>query len=687
MTMNPDKSTTVADERSPAGAEDPADPHLWLEDLRGEGPLAWVRARNESTLTEFCDAEFERMRAEGLEIAESDDRIPYVNRRGEYLYNFWTDAANPRGLWRRTTLDSYRTDNPVWDVLIDVEALARADGQSWVLRKVDIIWPACTRALVWLSMGGADAAVVREFDMRTREFVPDGFTLPAGRHVISWEDENTLLVGTDFGEGSLTHLGRPRLVKRWRRGQPISDAELMFSCQESDMSASSSVDRSPGFERTIFIRHIDVFNEERYELRDGELIHLDVPTDAGVSVHRQWLLIRLRTDWQTAGGSYPAGSLLAADYKEFLAGAAQLQIVYEPDAHTSVHDTAWTRDMLLLVTLQDVATRVYGVTPGSWWRERLAGLPEHTTIRIRDADGEEDEFFLTSSGFTTPPTLWRGTAGGPLEPIKSGPARFDATGLVTSQHFATSDDGTQVPYFLVRHRDQTTPGPTLMEGYGAYGINFNPAYRGVTGRLWLARGGAYVLANIRGGCEYGPAWHTQAMRAGRHLVYEDFAAIARDLIDRGITTPAQLGATGGSAGGLLMGVMLTRHPELFGALVCPAPVLDMSAFRRLRASTGWMTEYGDPDDPADWTFLRDYSPYHNISADRHYPPVLIETNTNDDRVHPGHARKMAAALEAAGHRVLFYEDIEGGHSGAVDHNQGTFQIALKYQFLWRCLAG
>ena len=662
------------------------DPYLWLEDVTGDEALDWVRARNEPAKAEFCDDEFERMRTEALEVLDTDARIPYVRRRGEHLYDFWRDATNPRGLWRRTTLDSYRTDNPEWDVLIDVDELGRVDDTNWVWGGATVIEPELTRALVSLSRGGSDAVVVREFDMATREFLPDGFELPEAKSQVAWADPDTVLVGTDFGPGSLTDSGYPRIVKRWRRGTPLTDAETIFAGEPTDVSAGGSKDRTPGFERTFLGRSTDFWNTERYELRDSELIHLDVPSDvSSLSIHREWLLIDLRTDWSVNGTTYRAGSLLAAKYDEFLSGTRELDVVFEPDEHTCLYHYAWTRDRLLIVSLADVASRVEIVIPGSWEREPIQGIPASTNTVIATADDTGDEFFLDSSGFDAPSRLLRGTGDGDLEQIKSAPAFFDAENITVAQHFVESEDGTSIPYFVVRPAGSDGPTPTLLYGYGGFETANTPAYSGVLGRLWLARGGTYVLANIRGGGEYGPTWHTQAMRADRHKVAEDFAAVADDLVNRGITTVKQLGAQGGSNGGLLMGIMLTKYPEKFGALVCSVPLLDMKRYHLLLAGASWMAEYGDPDNPDDWAFISEYSPYQNISSEREYPPILLTTSTRDDRVHPGHARKMTAALEAAGHRVWYYENIEGGHGGAADNEQLAFKSALSYSFLHRML--
>ena len=661
------------------------DPFLWLEDVTGDRALDWVRAHNEPTIAEFGGDNFEQMRREALEVLDTDSRIPYVRRRGEYLYNFWRDATNPRGLWRRTTLDSYRTEDPDWDVLIDVDELAAQDDANWVWAGADVIEPDLTLALISLSRGGADATVVREFDMRTRQFVEDGFSLPEAKTSITWETADSVLVGTDFGPGSLTDSGYPRIVKRWQRGQPLADASTLFEGSASDVSVGAGYDPTPGYERLFLSRSTDFFNRESYELRGDRLIRIDVPTDASISTHREWLLIRPRTDWQVGSTVHPAGSMLAANYDEFISGTAELSVVFEPDAHTSLESYSWTRDRLILLTLVDVASRLEIATPGTWQREPVAGIPANTHTVIVDVDEYGDEIFVDSSGFTAPSRLLWGHAGQPLVEVKSAPGFFDAGGLEVSQHFVASADGTRIPYFVVGNRDSGGPGPTLLGGYGGFESSNLPGYAGVLGRLWLARGGTYALANIRGGGEYGPSWHTRAMRENRHLVYEDFAAVAQDLVARGITTVPQLGAQGGSNGGLLMGVMLTRYPELFGALVCSVPLLDMKRFHLLLAGASWVAEYGDPDNPEDWAFMEAFSPYQNISADAHYPALLMTTSTRDDRVHPGHARKMTAALEAAGHRVRYYENIEGGHAGAADNAQTAFKSALTYGFLWRML--
>ena len=661
------------------------DPYLWLEALDDKDVADWVQQHNEPTLARLSGERVEAMRAEALHIMDSADRIPDVKRRGEYLYNFWRDAAHPRGLWRRATLEEFLTDQPAWEAVLDVDALAAAENENWVWAGADVLEPEYTRALVSLSRGGADTFVVREFDMRARQFVADGFNVAEAKTEISWEDENTVLVGTDFGEGSMSVIGMPLIVKRWRRGTPLDDAETVFTATDGDLGAVGGVVRTPGYRRTLFIRLIDNRNKEIFLLRDGELVLLHIPSDASPGLHRQWMAVSLPTGWVREDTTYPPGTVLVTDLDEFLAGTAELRVIYQPGGPSVFQGALWTKDHLIVASLQDVTSRLQVMTPGTWEAKPIPGVPDNTDTGISAVDSFSNEIFLASSGPTTPPRMLHGLAGESVREIKSAPARYNADDLSVSQHFVTSADGTQVPYFLVAHRDCSEPRPTLLYGYGGFAMPQLPAYQSVSGRLWLQRGGNFALANTRGGSEYGPDWYFQSIREGRHKVAEDFAAVATDLIERGITTASSLGATGASAGGLLMGVMLTQYPDLFGALVCGQPLLDMRRFPVLGAGAAFVAEYGNPDDPDDWEFIKRYSPYHNISADRSYPPILITTSTNDDRVHPAHARKMAAALQEAGHRVLFYENTDGGHAGVSNNAQAAFETAMTYEFLHQTL--
>ncbi|RDI66266.1 prolyl oligopeptidase family serine peptidase [Nocardia pseudobrasiliensis] len=673
--------------------EQRSDPYLWLEEVTGERPLAWARAHNDVVVERFAASDrFSDLEHRILSMLDTDTRIAYPTRRGQWLYNFWRDGAHPKGLWRRTTFEQYRAAEPEWEVLVDLDALAAEEGENWVWGGAAVLRPEQSLALISLSRGGADAKVVREFDMSTKRFrEPEdgGFHLPEAKSQIRWIDADTVYVGTDFGPGSLTDSGYARIAKRWRRGTPLSEAQTVFEGERGDVLVSAGYDRTPGYERHYIGRATDFFNESVYLLEaDGSLRYLDVPSDASESWYKDWLLVRLKSPWEVGGRSYPAGALLATNLEEFLSGGRDFEVVFTPDAHTSLHGYGWTENYLILITLEDVQTKLYVVDPTDWSRQPLADTPPMATTNVMNLDPLEggDEFMLTTSGFTTPATLLASSVGGSAEALKQEPGFFDAEGIETEQFFARSDDGTMVPYFVIRRRDRRgTPGPTVMSGYGGFEVSRTPAYSGASGMGWLERGGTWVMTNIRGGGEYGPEWHTQVQKANRHKVYEDFAAIARDLVDRGITTAPQLGAVGGSNGGLLMGVMLTRYPELFGAIVCQVPLLDMKRYHLLLAGASWMAEYGDPDKPEEWEYIAKYSPYQNTRADATYPPILLTTSTRDDRVHPGHARKMAALLEEEGHTVWYHENIEGGHGGAADNKQLAFQAALIYEFFTQLL--
>ncbi len=667
------------------------DKYRWLEDVTGPAALDWARERNAETLAELSGgARFAELQNQIRQVLDADDRIPYVRSRGGYLYNFWQDAAHPRGLWRRTTLEEYRRPQPGWEVLIDVDALAAQEDENWVWQGASVLRPGGHRlALVQLSRGGADASVVREFDIAGRGFVPGGFTLAEAKTDVGWIDADRIYVGTDFGPGSLTASGYPRLVKEWHRGTPLAEAIVVYEGKPDDVAVGAFHDPEEGFERDFVVRDIEFYRSEwRLRTAGGDLVLVPAPEDASLGLHREWLLIRTRSPWATGGASYPAGALLAARFDAFLAGEAELTVLFEPDAHTSLSYYAWTRHHLILNMLHDVRSELAVLTPGDggWQRSGLAGVPEFAQTDIVDADPyDSDEYMLSSSGFTEPATLRYGQVGGPVETLKQAPAFFDATGMSVRQFFATSADSTAVPYFVVGP-ERPGPGPTLLTGYGGFEVSLTPSYSGIIGRGWLARGGTYVVANLRGGGEYGPQWHTSAIKEHRHRVYEDFAAVATDLVSRGITTRGQLGIEGGSNGGLLMGVMLTRYPELFGAIVSQVPLLDMRRYNELLAGASWMAEYGDPREPADWAYLRPFSPYQNASAGKRYPPVLFITSTRDDRVHPGHARKMVALLREQGHEVRYYENIEGGHGAAADNEQRALKWALVLEFLWRKLA-
>jgi prolyl oligopeptidase len=669
------------------------DPHIWLEDVDGDEPLGWVKQQNERTDGELAEGlAFTRLREDLRAVLDSDDKIPFVRKVGDFYYNFWQDAAHERGLWRRTTPEEYRTDEPRWETVLDLDALSEAEGETWVWHGADFLKPDNRLCLLALSRGGADADVTREFDVEAKAFVADGFLRPEAKGSLGWIDADRVFVDTDFGEGSMTTSGYPRIAKLWLRGTPLSSAETVFEGRAEDMYVAALHDDTPGFERDFVVRAMAFYSNELF-LRgpDGKLTKIEAPDSADKSVHREWLTLRLRDDWTVDGTTYPSGALLAARLDDFIAGSRDLDVLFEPDEHSSLESWTWTLSHLVINTLVDVKSRLTVLTPSDagWRRADFAGAPAFGTVAVGAVDSDEsEELWLTVTDFLTPTTLSIATVGERPEQLKSMPTFFDGDGLVIEQHFTTSDDGTVVPYFLVRPADLAFDGtaPTLLYGYGGFEVSMTPAYSGLVGRAWLDQGGVYVVANIRGGGEYGPRWHHAALRENRHRAYEDFAAVARDLVDRKVTSPAHLGASGGSNGGLLIGNMLASYPELFGALVIYVPLLDMRRYNQLLAGASWMAEYGDPDVAEDWEFIRTFSPYQLFDAARDYPPTLIWTTTRDDRVHPGHARKMAARMLEAGKDVWYFENVEGGHGAGSTNAQTAHVWALQYTFLRRHLS-
>jgi prolyl oligopeptidase len=665
------------------------DPFLWLEDIHGARPLAWVEKENAKTAARFAaGAGFEKTRDSILEVLDSDARIPDVSRRGDYLYNFWRDKAHPRGVWRRTTLAEYRKANPAWEVLLDVDALNKAEDKRWVFKGTQCLKPDYNRCLISLSPDGGDAVAVREFDIPSKSFVKGGFDLPVAKTEAGWIDDDTLYVGTDFGPGTMTESSYPRIVKEWKRGTPLSSATIVYEGKSKDLAVGAYHDRTPGFERDFVSVAKDFFHSELYQRIDGKLVRVDVPTDASADAHREWLLVQTRSPWTVGDTTYPSGALLAANFDAFMAGKPNFTVLFKPDAHTSLASYDWTRHHLILDILDDVKSRLEVLTPqaGDWKRESLPGAPAMSTISVVSTDPDHsDEYWLNVTGFLAPTALQRGVLGSePATTIKQDPAFFDATKFTVSQHFVSSKDGTRVPYFEIAPKNIKLDGSnrTLLYGYGGFEVSLQPHYSGSIGRAWLERGGVYVIANIRGGGEYGPQWHQAALKANRPRAYEDFAAVAEDLIRRGVTSARHLGAEGGSNGGLLMGNMLTEYPQLFGAIACEVPLLDMKRYSHLSAGASWMAEYGNPDS-ADWQFIRTFSPYQNVRKDGHYPPVLFYTATSDDRVGPVQARKMAARMQAQGHPdVWFYENLEGGHGAGADNQQSAHMHAMAYEFLW-----
>ena len=685
---------------APPHAMTDEDPYLWLEDVTGERQLAWVREHNaasEAVLAARPD--FKPTEARLREVLDSGERIPYISRIGDHVYNFWTDAAHPRGLWRRTTLADYRSARPAWETVIDVDALGRAEGASWVWGGATCL-PArepqlVDRCMVGLSRGGSDAKVYREFDLKARRFVEGGFALPEAKGWLGWAGRDALYVATDFGPGTLTTSGYPRVVKRWQRGTPLAAAPTVFEGDAHDVAVSFEVDPTPGYERHWFSRSPGFFSSEVSLLQGGRLVHVDKPSDAVLTAHRDLLLLQLRSAWAVGGRSYAAGSLLASDFDAYLRGERQFDVLFEPTATRALArgGAVFMRSRLLLQVNDNVTTRIEELwREGGQWKRRAVGTPGAGQAwaapllqRGLADDPLGDDYLMGYQDFLTPDSLYLAHGGGDArELLKRQPTFFDAQGMRVEQRFATSRDGTRVPYFVVwpRGAGETGENPTLLRGYGGFQVSELPTYQAASGNAWLERGGVLVVANIRGGGEFGPAWHQAALKANRQRSFDDFIAVAEDLVARKVTSPRHLGILGGSNGGLLVGAAFTQRPELFNAVVCAVPLLDMKRFNKLLAGASWMAEYGDPDRPEDWAYISRYSPYQQVSARKQYPEVFFYTSTRDDRVHPAHARKMVAKMQAQGHPVLYYENIEGGHGAAADAAQRAHLQALQFSYLW-----
>jgi len=677
-----------------------ADPYSWLEEITGDKALAYVEAQNAVTLKELqSQPEYPAIKQEMLAILNSRERIPYVRKLGPWFYNFWQDAANPRGLWRRTTLAEYRKPEPAWETVIDLDALSKTEQENWVWAGSTALPPDYERCLVSLSRGGGDAKVVREFDLKTKQFVHDGFSLPEAKSEVTWRDKNTLYVGTDFGPGSLTDSGYPRVVKRWTRGTPLARAPTVFEGRTTDVSAGAWVDHTPGYFREGFNRSIAFYNSESFLIVGDKTVKIDVPNDAESNFFRQWLTVRLRSNWTVGGKTYKTGAMIASNLDAFLRGERKFAVLFEPSPRVSLQDVSETHSTLVLNLSDNVHSRIIETLPpaptpnetepGGAWKTREMKLPGTGTADASGVDPDEsDELWVNYQDFLTPASLYLTSVGSnPAEPLKSLPAFFDARGMEVLQFEATSADGTHVPYFVVGKKEAIRSGkaPTLLYGYGGFEIPMEPQYAAGVGKAWLERGGVYCLANIRGGGEFGPAWHQAAIKENRQRAFDDFEAIAADIVKRGITQVRHLGIMGGSNGGLLVATVAIQRPELFGAVVCQVPLTDMRRYNKLLAGASWMAEYGDPDKPEDWAYLSKYAPYENVKPGVKYPRILFTTSTRDDRVHPAHARKMFAKMKDMGHDVLYYENTEGGHAGSANNEQRARITALEFTFLWATL--
>jgi prolyl oligopeptidase len=674
------------DDRPTIAAPDD-DPYLWLEEVEGERALAFAKQQSGLTLQQFGDAGFARDRDTLTAIYDRPDNIPYVTRRGAFVYNVWKDANNPRGLWRRTTLEEFREPAPAWETILDLDRLAAEENEDWLLAGAQAL-PESGRRIVNLSRGGSDAAVLREFDIDTKAFVTDGFVLPEAKSGAQWFDADTLLLSSAYGGGMATASGYARTVRRWRRGTGVDAAPVIFETAAANMAAYCDIDRTGALPRVWFVERIDFFNSRIWlGDEDGAQTKLDLPTDVWMEAHQDWMVVKLRTEWSAGGQAYAPDTVLGISLSAFLAGDRHFTVVFAPGPRRALQGFFWGAGRLVLSILDELRPVFEVRTPAAdgWTLTRLPGLPGIGVVDVWRLDAEEAEsngdLLATIQDPVTPPFLMLIEGAGSPALLKRAPKTFSAEGLVVTQHEAISIDGERIPYVQTGPDVETGDAPVYMNAYGGFGLSVKPYYNSALGKLWLERGGTTVQANIRGGGEFGTRWHDAGRYAGKRLAHDDFAAVAADLVRRGVTRPGRIAAEGGSNGGILISNMLTRYPERFGALFCTIPLIDMRRYTKLLAGASWIAEYGDPDKPEEWAWLQTYSAYHAAKPGEKYPPILIATTRRDDRVHPGHARKMTAKLQAMGYEAHFYEPAAGGHGYGKDNKERAAFTALGYVFL------
>jgi prolyl oligopeptidase len=669
------------------------DPYLWLEEIDGERALAWVEAENAATLARFGDARFAADRDILTAIFDRPDNIPLIARRSARVFNFWKDAAHSRGLWRATTLDSFRSATPEWEILLDLDGLSAREGEDWTWSGATTIPGSHDRAIVALSRGGADAVELREFDLSAREFVSGGFFLPEAKGGAAWLDRDTLLLSSALGEGMATNSGYARTVRLWRRGEDPLAAPVIFATEADHMAVWADVDReSKAEERLVYVERLGFFDAALLiGDRTGPKTRIDLPTDAWVTWHQGWLAVRRRTPWTVGADTYAPDTVLGISLAAFLAGDRRFTKLFEPVERRALQGFFWCGGRLVLSVLDDLKPAFEALTPSAagWSCQAITGLPEFGVANAWPLDVQTEEsngdLLASAQDPLTPASLFLVRPAAAPELLKRAPQAFDPAGLVVTRHEAVSADGARIPYTQVGPPGETGEAPVHLSGYGGFRISQLPYYNPAIGKLWLERGGTGVVANIRGGGEFGTAWHDAGRREGKRLSHDDFAAVAADLVRRGVTRPGRIAAEGGSNGGILITNMLTRYPHRFGALFCTIPLIDMRRYSKLHAGASWIAEYGDPDNPEDWMFLKEISAYHAAVPNRHYPPILLATSRRDDRVHPGHARKMAAKLQAMGYEAYFYEPAAGGHGYGKDNRERASFTALGYNFMRRAI--
>ena len=661
------------------------DKFLWLEEVENPKALEWVNQWNEKSLGILkSQKNYQAIYDKNLEIYNSTDRIADPTINGDFIYNFWQDQNNPRGIWRRTTVKSYIGGKPTWETLIDIDKLSEKDNIKWVFKGATGLYPNYQKFLVNLSKGGGDAVIVTEFDVNTKAFVEKGFYLPEAKGGASWIDENTLMVSTDFGDG-MTTSGYPKQVKIWKRGTNLKDAKLIFEGVESDMGIWGMTNPTPKKTYQMITQRTSFYTGSYYMIENEKLIKPELPEDIQISgIFNDLVILQLKSDWETGGKSFKQGSVISIRYNDLIEGKKNYELIVAPDERSSVTDISTTKNVLLINMLNNVKSELYKYTWNGNWKKEKIGAPEFGNITLSATDENSDNYFFYFTNFLEPSTLYNGNANsGTVNKVKSLPTFFPTEKYKVQQFEAVSKDGTKIPYFVVSSKEIKYNGinPTLLYAYGGFEIPMLPSYNAVTGTAWLEKGGVYVLANIRGGGEFGPKWHQAGLKENRQRVYDDFHAVAESLIEKKITSAKNLGIFGGSNGGLLVGVAYTQRPDLYGAVVCAVPLLDMKRYNQLLAGASWMAEYGNPDIPEEWEYISKYSPYQNIKPGMKYPEVFFTTSTRDDRVHPGHARKTVAKMNELGYKVYYFENTEGGHAGASTNEQRAQMNALIFSYL------
>lgn len=673
------------------------DPFKWLEEVEGEKALEWVHERNKHSLGILeTDERFEALKARALKDYNAKDKIAYGRLVGGAVHNFWQDDKNVRGLWRRTSLKSYKSGEPKWVDILDFDKLAEEEGENWVYKARKCLAPDFSRCLIELSRGGGDAVVVREFDAMLKRFVDDGFKTEEAKQEVAWIDADTILIGTNFGEGTVTDSGYANQTKIWKRGEPLENARLVHEGNTKDVGSFPFASHRPDGTYVGVVQAPDFFTEVIHimdgEGDEAEMRTLDLPkTIAFKGLFSDMAIVQMRKDWTVGSKTVKSGSLVSMKVADAMAGRPELslKVIFEPGERNSIDGVTFGKDRIFLAVLDEVTGNLKSARPSAdGWEIIDLGMPENGTLNVVSADEWTDAAFVNFESFLQPDTLYVVERGMAPEEVTSLPARFDASNLVTEQKFAISKDGTRVPYFLIHHKDTKMDGknPTVLYGYGGFEISLSPNYLSGFSKLWVEEGGAYAIANIRGGGEFGPKWHQAALKENRQRAYDDFIAVGEDLVSTGLTSPEHLGIRGGSNGGLLMGVMTTQRPDLWNAVICAVPLLDMMRFHTLLAGASWMGEYGNPDVPAERDFILKYSPYQNLHAEKDYPEVFFYTSTKDDRVHPGHARKMAAKMLSMDKPVIYYENTEGGHSAAANLKQRAYTDALQTVYVLKKLA-